>query len=344
MQLIDLKDEAKKLLDAETLAFNTRNAKANKSSDYQWIKTVLSKGTASDKVAAYTVLIQDNPIYNLKTIQDLVGMVKVGKKNDCLIVIQTLSELFLSDLLKPDQKLKLFYERPLSQLTQLTSGNIVTRKRRLILWYFEDQLKETYSNFVKALATAAHDSVDATKEKAINAMYVMLAGHPEQEKNLLVNIVNKLGDPSQKVASKTIYCLGQLLYKHPNMKLVVLMEIEKLLFRPNVSHKAQYYSICFLSQYHLTHDDFECAKHLITVYFAFFKACVKKDEVNSRMMSALLMGVNRAYPFAKFELEQVTGHINTMYKVVHQANFNVGLHALSLLFQVCDLKDSINDR
>lgn len=60
----------------------------NKSSDYQWIRTVLAKGTSSDKIAAYTILIQDNPVYNLKSIQDLVGMVKVSKKKECLTVIR----------------------------------------------------------------------------------------------------------------------------------------------------------------------------------------------------------------------------------------------------------------
>lgn len=60
------------------------------------------------------------------------------------------------------------------------------------------------------------------------------------------------------------------------MKQVVLNEIERLLFRPNVSTKAQYYGICFLSQFLLNHEDFDVAKNLVSVYFAFFKACVKK--------------------------------------------------------------------
>lgn len=94
--------------------------------------------------------------------------------------------------------------------------------------------------------------------------------------NLLQFIVNKLGDPSQKVGSKVIYCLTQLLLKHINMQSVVLNEIEKLLFRPNISSKAQYYSLCFLSQYYLSHESKDVAKKLIEVYLAFFKACVKK--------------------------------------------------------------------
>lgn len=94
--------------------------------------------------------------------------------------------------------------------------------------------------------------------------------------NLLQYVVNKLGDPSQKIGSKVIYCLTQLLFKHINMQGVVLNEIEKLLFRPNISNRAQYYSLCFLSQYYLSHESNEIAKKLVDVYLSFFKACVKK--------------------------------------------------------------------
>lgn len=61
-------------------------------------------------------------------------------------------------------------------------------------------------------------------------------------------------------------------------------------------------------------------------------------------MSALLMGVNRAYPYAKLELEKISGHIDTMYKVVHIASFNIGVHALTLLYQVSDYANDISDR
>lgn len=94
--------------------------------------------------------------------------------------------------------------------------------------------------------------------------------------NLLQYIINKLGDPSQKVASKVIYCLTQLLFKHINMQGIVLGEIEKLLFRPNISSRAQYYSLCFLSQYYLSHESSNVAKKLVDVYLSFFKGCVKK--------------------------------------------------------------------
>lgn len=69
-----------------------------------------------------------------------------------------------------------------------------------------------------------------------------------------------------------------------------------------------------------------------------------QGEVDSRMMTALLTGVNRAYPYAKEEMEKMLEYIDTMYKVVHYASFNVSLHTLSLLFQVSDFANSVSDR
>ncbi|GJQ67721.1 hypothetical protein Trydic_g16541 [Trypoxylus dichotomus] len=339
---ITLKQEAKQCIDLEIANFNNKNTKNN--SDYRWMKMATQKGTVSDKIAASIVLIQDSPITNLDMLRNLVSMVKVGKKKECTVVIDTLTELFLTCLLKPNLKLKPFHQRPLMQLAQISSGNARTRQKYLAYWYFEDQLKEIYAHFVLALNTAAHDTLDVNKEKAIGAMYRLLEGNPEQEKHLLIHVVNKLGDPSQKVASKAIYCLNQLLFKHINMQNVVLSEIEKLLFRTNVAQKAQYYAICFLSQFYLSHDSANTAAKLIEVYFSFFRACIKQGEVDSRMMSALLMGVNRAYPYAKVELERLEEHIDTLYRVVHIANFNVGLHALMLLHQVSDNANNMNNR
>lgn len=106
--------------------------------------------------------------------------------------------------------------------------------------------------------------------------------------------MNKLGDPSQKVASKAVYCLTQLLRHHPNMKGVVLLEVEKLLFRPNVSTKAQYYGVCYLSQFYLSHDSTDVAKRLIDVYFSFFKACIKKVNIFLGILCSTL-GIKNLY-------------------------------------------------
>lgn len=92
-----------------------------------------------------------------------------------------MTELFLTDLLRPFKKLKRFEDHPLSLLFDLTSGNAMSRKKRLAAWVFEDQLKTLYSQFVNAIDLVSKDTVEANREKAVSAMYKLLAGNPEQE-------------------------------------------------------------------------------------------------------------------------------------------------------------------
>lgn len=96
-----------------------------------------------------------------------------------------MTELFVTDLLIPHRKLKAFYQQPLDALNDVAAGDTGIRKKYLSMWYFEDQLKETYTSYVLALNKVAHDTVDSNKEKAISAMYKLLAGNSEQEKVLL---------------------------------------------------------------------------------------------------------------------------------------------------------------
>ncbi|CAG5059919.1 unnamed protein product [Parnassius apollo] len=343
-QIEELRKEANSALHGDTLAYETKSNR-NGSSDHQWARTLLNKGAIGDRVAAATILIQDSPIYNLTALRNLVNNVKPAKKKDGIVIIDALSELFISELLVPDIKLRTFEQHSLAHLDEMTSGNKQARRNILKYWYFEDQLKELYGTYVEALNKFAHDSVEANKEKAVSAMSYLLMHHPEREKMLLTNIINKLGDPSQAVASKVIYHLCQLLFNHPNMKGVVLADIEKMLFRSNISPRAQYYGICFLNQFFLGKDDWKIAENLIRIYFSFFKASIKKGEIDSRLMSAILTGVKRAYPFAdKERLASTTEHINAVHRLVHLAGLSVAVHALALLFHISDASEGTSDR
>jgi hypothetical protein len=71
------------------------------------------------------------------------------------------------------------------------------------------------------------DNLDFIKEKAIKAISRLLSAKPEGEQALLAALVNKLGDPSRKLASDAAYLLGQLLLEHPAMKPVVVREVRE---------------------------------------------------------------------------------------------------------------------
>lgn len=94
---------------------------------------------------------------------------------------ETVTELMISDLLRPTKKLRYFHKQPLSHLSDLSENDVKLRRKRLCYWLFEDRLKSLYEQFVKLLNTAAHDSVQNNREKAIASMMKLLQENREQE-------------------------------------------------------------------------------------------------------------------------------------------------------------------
>ncbi|KAK2489705.1 hypothetical protein MC885_017854 [Smutsia gigantea] len=310
-----------------------------------WMKTIVSTGTLGDRMAAMILLIQDDAIHTLQFVETLMNLVKKkGSKQQCLMALGTFKELLITDLLPDSRKLRIFSQHPFNKLEQLSSGNKDSRDRRLILWYFEHQLKHLVAEFVQVLETLSHDSLVTTKIRALTVAHELLCNKPEEEKALLVQVVNKLGDPQNRIATKASHLLETLLCKHPNMKGVVCSEVERLLFRSNISSKAQYYAVCFLNQMVLSHEESELANKLVTLYFCFFRTCIKKKDIESKMLGALLTGVNRAFPYSQTGDDKVREQVDTLFRVLHIVNFNTSVQALMLLFQVMNSQQTISNR
>lgn len=62
------------------------------------------------------------------------------------------------------------------------------------------------------------------------------------------------------------------------------------------------------------------------------------EDANSRLISAVLAGVNRALPFAKLEMgsgsDMLKNHIDTLFLITHTSTFNISLQALMLILQI----------
>ncbi|KAF9689828.1 hypothetical protein SADUNF_Sadunf01G0133100 [Salix dunnii] len=334
--------------------------------DIKMLVATQRSGTNADKVSAFSVLIGDNPVGNLRSLDALLGMVtsKVGKRH-ALTGFEALKELFISTLL-PDRKLKTLLQRPLNKVPETKDGYSL-----LLFWYWEDCLKQRYERFVFALEEASRDMLPALKDKSLKIMYALLKSKSEQERRLLSALVNKLGDPQNKSASNADYHLSNLLSDHPNMKAVVIDEVDSFLFRPHLGLRSKYHAVNFLSQIRLSHrgDGPKVAKRMIDVYFALFKVLIteagsskKMDknskaekntcgsskeneiknspespiELDSRLLSALLTGVNRAFPYvSSVEADDIIEvQTPTLFQLVHSKNFNVGIQALMLLDKI----------
>ncbi|KAA8540211.1 hypothetical protein F0562_024226 [Nyssa sinensis] len=346
--------------------------------DIKMLIATQRSGTATDKVSAFSVMVGENPIANMRSLDALLGMVtsKVGKRH-ALTGFEALKELFISSLL-PDRKLKTLFQRPLNHLPESKDGYSL-----LLFWYWEECLKQRYERFIFALEEASRDMLPILKDKALKNIYALLRSKSEQERRLLSALVNKLGDPESKAASNAGFQLSNLLSDHPNMKAVVIDEVDTFLFRPHLGLRAKYYAVNFLSQMRLSHkgDGPKVAKRLVDVYFALFKVLIfeagaglKMDknskeeytktsssfkdnkvksplseshvEMDSRLLTALLTGVNRAFPFVSSNEADDIVEVQTpmLFQLVHSKNFNVGVQALMLLDKISSKNQIVSDR
>ncbi|KAJ0006992.1 hypothetical protein Pint_29299 [Pistacia integerrima] len=431
-RVVELKEVEKKRELGERLLWqyvSDYEGSRGQNGDIKMLVATQRSGTAADKVSAFSVMVGDNPVANLRSLDALLGMVssKVGKRH-ALTGFEALKELFISRLeclpsfslsrsvsppthfyqfvhqlwksvnsycstiemrcidlpliflfnsLLPDRKLKTLLQRPLNNLPETKDGYSL-----LLFWYYEECLKQRCERFVLALEEASRDVLPVLKTKALKNIYALLTSKSEQEHRLLSALVNKLGDPQNKGASNADFHLSNLLSDHPNMKAVVITEVDTFLFRPHLGLRAKYHAVNFLSQIRLSHkgDGPKVAKRLIDVYFALFKVLITeagdgekmdkntktKDkqsstfskenkeknsseshiELDSRFLSALLMGVNRAFPYVSSNEADDIIEVQTpmLFKLVHSKNFNVGVQALMLLDKISSKNQIVSDR
>lgn len=292
----------------------------------------------SDKMAAMILMVQSAPLYRIRTLHALLNQAAKQGRREALMALEALKDLWMTNLLPGERKLVSFHHRPLSATN-------VTEMHK-VYWYYEDVLKSLYAEFVASLSKASHDSITHSKRKAQHIAFELLCDKPEQEQQLLSILVNKLGDPERKVASNSAHLLNALLQRHRGMKLVVAREVESFLHRSSVSSRAQYYGIIFLNQIMLSEDQVELSKKLLSIYFSMFKRLTDgaTEDTSSKMLSALLTGVNRAFPFAPLDQDGFSEQLDILFKIVHVASFNKSAQALQLIYQVLYAQENLNDR
>ena len=166
---------------------------------------MLKNGTLSDRIAAMTLIVQESPLESIETFDQLMSMTKKQQSREALLGIEAVKDLFLTNIL-PDRKLRRFHENDL--------GNSGVTDEHRIYWYFEDSIKEKYSNFIDVLNDGLQGTLLYFKRTCLKSVFNLLNGKPENESRLLQILVNKLGDPDHQVASKVVYLLQQILENH----------------------------------------------------------------------------------------------------------------------------------
>ncbi|KAG0213652.1 CBF/Mak21 family-domain-containing protein [Mortierella sp. GBAus27b] len=369
--------QATRLLEEENTKYDENPSLS--SSDKNFVSTIMASGTLNDRVSALTLLVQESPLHTTKSFDKLMAMAEKKNRTEAVKSIESLKDLFIGGML-PNRKLKYFQDRP------LTHHNATNE--HLIMWIFEDYMKKTFWKFVQLLKVLSDDPVVHVRHRILGFIAELVSSKPEQEQTLLELLVNKLGDNENKVSAKASFELQQLLRAHPGMTMIVVREIERLLMRPRISERAQYYAVITLNQTILNARQMDVANKLIDIYFIFFKRMlgdhesrIKKaknhvkesknkvdkkrkkdagkskgphktpgellelqDAENSKMIAAVLTGVNRAFPFAKIEDKVFADHMDVIFRITHTGTFNTSIQALRLVFRVALAQPKTLDR
>lgn len=74
------------------------------------------------------------------------------------------------------------------------------------------------------------------------------------------------------------------------------------------------------------------------------RAFMVEDESREKLISAILTGVNRAFPFANTDDAKFEEKLNTLYEVTHSSNFNTSIQAMTLIQQISASKNYSADR
>lgn len=323
---------------------------ASSSSSHKFYSTIMSSGTLSDKISALTLAVQESPLHNTKALENLIGLGKKRSRTQAVEVLRSLKDMFAQGTLLPsDRRLRSFANQPSLLAGFQGAGNKWTegtplpngvQEKHLIFWAFEHHLKEQYFEVLKVLEVWCNDEIEFSRSRAVSYVYELLKERPEQEANLLRLLVNKLGDPGKKIASRASYLLLQLEQAHPMMKPTIVRSVEEVVFRPGQSQHAKYYGIITLNQTVLSGKEEKVAVQLLDIYFSLFVTLlkpVKKDgkpqgpkgagkfgkkgrrgqgkddhakgqaqveEMQDKLISGVLTGVNRAYPFTTSDTDR----------------------------------------
>ncbi|KAK9479899.1 CBF/Mak21 family-domain-containing protein [Lipomyces japonicus] len=367
------------------------------SSQKQFFSEILNAGTLSDKVSALTLLVQESPLHAMKSLNGLLALAKKKNRTAALQSTEALKDLFANGNVLPDRKLVWFTNQDSRKLTVAKQSledpskldNKLNKliKQWLIVWAYEDWLKQFYFSFVQLLETLSHDPIVHVRASILSDIMDLMRAKPEQEVNLLKLGANKLGDPDRRTASKASHLILTLEQAHPAMKRVIVNAVSELIFRPGADYHARYYSTITLNQTIVTVKDKDLANSLIEIYFSLFErlmaeskklkdtgivekkvkkgrwknkdkpnqAAVPKggkpklspeaqEEANMRLISSILTGLNRAFPYSSLDNAVFKAHLSVLYHVARSGNFNTRVQALMLLFQISSASQVQSDR
>eukprot|EP01103_Thecamoeba_quadrilineata_P021614 TRINITY_DN9996_c0_g1_i1.p1 TRINITY_DN9996_c0_g1~~TRINITY_DN9996_c0_g1_i1.p1 ORF type:complete len:848 (-),score=210.14 TRINITY_DN9996_c0_g1_i1:25-2568(-) len=303
-----------------------KNSRLMKDSGSTWIGTVMKSGTSSDRTAAMTIAFQQS-YFRFNILDTLIAMARKKGRRESQMAADSLKDLFIHCLLPPNRGLRYFKDQPLNK-------DKISDKE-LLYWYFEEQIKVRYNHFLKILEVGSHDTLAHYKEFVIKTVTELLKERPQEQQTKLIGVlVNKFGDPDNKISSKVIFHLSNLVEKKHTLQLPIVREIELYISRPNIARAAQYYALLFANTLRLSKKNVELANRITLLYFSILKNLESDNEFYGKVVRTVITGITRAFPYFSLPYQVFEENLDTFYKLIVVASFNKSTEAQLLLFKV----------
>jgi ribosome biogenesis protein MAK21 len=328
--------------DLKSIGSNTLTKLAAKESSHKsnqmttaWTTKMLHGGTIADKISALSLQIKYQQLTIPLYIDSLLSLANRKGNKDTNLALETLRDLFITDILPLNRKLRFFHEQPwvvsYTSYTKTPTRSTIPplhpyrnepKADLLALFYLEDAIKRFYGRYIEILSDQLQTSnLLYVKNHRVKLVFELIGKIPEQEQTLLVLIINKFGDGNRGIVSRVQFCLDKLVKSTPSLKLSIVKEIERIIFRPHIKQRTQYFAILFISNLLLDKNDLSLAQYLLTMYLTLFQVIINDalPLINDRQLATqAFIEKNKAFlqnsakgrkaSIAKKKMKQLTKH------------------------------------
>lgn len=375
-----LYEKASQIINTENQTYLEEFAANN--SQKKFLSQILKDGTLNDKISALTLLIQESPLHNIKAMDTLLNFCEKKSRTAALQAINAYKDLLVNGLL-PDRKLLAFSKRPLSKslsdihlasfyfedylkksyfkfiqvLEHLLHDPIVHVKMNVVGDIF-DLLKakpEQEANLLNLGVNKLGDVENKVAGKTSFQLLQLQQAHPAMKAtvvNIVVDVVLRpnvehhaqyygvltlnqtiLTRNDVELANNLVTCYFSLFQKILIVNNALILDVQD-----NVVGKTQMGRKNNRKNFKKGKYGGKSVKQPVR------SEAEVIEEKNSKLFSAVLTGLNRAFPFADLANDVYETHLDTLFRITHSSNFNTSVQALMLIHHIITKQKLSTDR
>ncbi|CAK7901282.1 ribosome biogenesis protein Mak21p [[Candida] anglica] len=364
-----LTERAQKTLESENKIYLQEFTSNN--SQKKFLSQILSDGTLNDKISALTLLIQESPLHNMKAFDTLLGYCEKKSRTAALQSINAMKDLLLNGVLPdrklvaftkqplnrnlPSEQLAVYffedymkksYFKLISVLEVLSHDPIVHVRMNVVNHVF-DLIKAKPEQEANLLRLGVNKLGDIDNKVAAKASYQILQleqAHPAMKKIITDAVIDIVFKTNSDYHAKyyAILTLNQTILTRREDELANSLVktyftlFEKILVESdsfNAENKKDDKTLGTSEKGRKNNrKNFKKGKKGgKSVKHQEKTESELVEEKNTRLFSALLTGLNRAFPFSSLSNETFQKHLDTLFKITHSTNFNTSVQALVLI-------------